>query len=422
MWRLLIMQNSFKPERIVVKFGGAALADGEKVSKAAKAVAKEASKGKHIAVVVSAMGKTTDALIEVAKNACNGNVNAEELDDILAMGERTSVRIFTAALKSYGLKARYFDPADPEWPIITDDSFLNANPIIELCEEKIQRFILPLFEKKIIPVMPGFIGKTIDGKITTLGRGGSDTTAFILAKGLKANEVILVTDADGIMTADPKIVKNPRRISEIDVQTLVGLADSGTKFIHRKALKYKDPSINVRVINHASGDLNQEGTIIRGELPKDLEADIVSPFPVASIRILGKKLSERPEIVGEFIENIRKHTVLLGMSLDENSLVSFVAEKEDLQALAEGIHQIVLNHREAIAMSIRRNLAFLRIKGVGLEETPGIIGRISEPLRLNNINIFGILTNTSSILLFVSWDDRERALNLIKCSLGLEGR
>ncbi|MEM4504552.1 MAG: aspartate kinase [Candidatus Bathyarchaeia archaeon] len=416
------MQNSFKPERIVVKFGGAALADGEKVSKAAKAVAKEASKGKHIAVVVSAMGKTTDALIEVAKDACNGSVNAEELDDILAMGERTSVRIFTAALKSYGLKARYFDPADPEWPIITDDSFLNANPIIELCEEKIQRFILPLFEKKIIPVMPGFIGKTIDGKITTLGRGGSDTTAFILAKGLKANEVILVTDADGIMTADPKIVKNPRRISEIDVQTLVGLADSGTKFIHRKALKYKDPSINVRVINHASGDLNQEGTIIRGELPKDLEADIVSPFPVASIRILGKKLSERPEIVGEFIENIRKHTVLLGMSLDENSLVSFVAEKEDLQALAEGIHQIVLNHREAIAMSIRRNLAFLRIKGVGLEETPGIIGRISEPLRLNNINIFGILTNTSSILLFVSWDDRERALNLIKCSLGLEGR
>ncbi|MEM0216763.1 MAG: aspartate kinase, partial [Candidatus Bathyarchaeia archaeon] len=122
------MQNSFKPERIVVKFGGAALADGEKVSKAAKAVAKEASKGKHIAVVVSAMGKTTDALIEVAKDACNGSVNAEELDDILAMGERTSVRIFTAALKSYGLKARYFDPADPEWPIITDDSFLNANP------------------------------------------------------------------------------------------------------------------------------------------------------------------------------------------------------------------------------------------------------------------------------------------------------
>lgn len=416
------MQNNFELERIVVKFGGAALAGGEKVSRAAEAVAKEASKGKHMAVVVSAMGRTTDILLETAKNACNGNINAKELDDILAMGERASVRIFTAALKSHGLKARYFDPADSEWPIITDDSFLNANPIMELCEEKIQRFILPLFEKKIIPVIPGFIGKTIDGKITTLGRGGSDTTAFILAKGLRAHEVVLVTDADGIMTADPKIVKNPRRISEIDVQTLVGLADSGTKFIHRKALKYKDPSIKVRVINHASGDLNQEGTIIRGELPKELEASVVSTSPVASIRVLGKKLSEHPEIVGEFVEKIRRHTVLLGMSLDENSLVSFVAEKEDLQALAEDIHQTVLKHNEAIAMSIRRNLAFLRINGVGLEETPGVIGKISEPLRLNNINIFGILTNTSSILLFVSRDDGEKALNLIKCSLGLEGR
>ncbi|MEM1539166.1 MAG: aspartate kinase [Candidatus Bathyarchaeia archaeon] len=414
-------RNYFERKKIVVKFGGSSLADSDRIQMAVKAVAKEVTRGSKVAVVVSAMGKTTDQLLATAKNASGGTIEKRELDEILAMGERTSVRIFAAALKANGVESRYFDPSDPDWPIITDDTFSNANPIVGKCHEKIRQYVLPLFEKGIVPVIAGFVGKTADGKITTLGRGGSDTTAFILASALKADEVILVTDADGIMTADPKLVKNPQRIREIDVGTLVGLADSGTKFIHRKALKYKDPSINVRVIAYTHGDLNQEGTLITGALPADFDVSIGSSAPVASISVIGHGISNKPIIVKELIEEVKAHSTLLGLSLDQNSMVSFVAEDgSELDLLLNKVHEIILRHKETIAMSVRRNLAFLRISGVGLEETPGLIGKISEPLRLNGVNIFGILTNTSSVLVFVNWEEKEEALNLIRSSFGLK--
>jgi aspartate kinase len=214
-----------------------------------------------VAVVVSAMGKTTDVLMTTAKNASNGKLEKKDLDEILSMGERTSIRIFSAALKTNGAESCYFDPIDSNWPIITDATFQNANPILKDCEKNIRECVLPLIKQGIIPVVAGFLGKTKDGKITTLGRGGSDTTAFVLAEALGADEIVLVTDADGIMSGDPKIVSNPQRLSEIDVNTLVGLADSGAKFIHSKALKYKPKNINVRVINHAHGNLSKEGTV-----------------------------------------------------------------------------------------------------------------------------------------------------------------
>ncbi len=188
-------------KRIVVKYGGASLADHERMLRAVTAVAKEAVKGTQIVVVVSAMGKTTDLLLNAARNASSGKVEKGELDDILAMGERTSIRIVTAALKAKGVESRYFDPLDPSWPIMTDDNFTNANPIEKQCIEKIQQNVLPLVEKGVIPVIAGFVGRTLDGKITTIGRGGSDATAFILAKALGADEVVLVTDAEGIMSA-----------------------------------------------------------------------------------------------------------------------------------------------------------------------------------------------------------------------------
>jgi len=409
------------PKRLVVKYGGSSLADSDRIQAAAVAVARESARGAHIAVVVSAMGKTTDQLLHVARNASRGNINGEDLDEVLSMGERTSVRIFAATLRAHGLKARHFDPSDDDWPIITDNIFSNANPILEECERRIRQHVLPLFNEGVVPVIAGFVGKTIDGKITTLGRGGSDTTAFILAKALDANEVILVTDVDGIMTADPKIVKNPQRIREIDVNTLVGLADAGTKFIHRKALKYKDPKINVRVISYQHGELNKDGTVISGGLETELNVTLASQHPIASITVVGHGLSQMPNVIGELIEKVKNHSALLGSSLDHNSMVLFVSEHNNIEQLINEVHETILGCQEAVAMSVRRNLAFLRVSGVGLEETPGLIGKISEPLRLHGINIYGILTNTSSILLFVNWEEREKVLGLIKSSLGLNG-
>ena len=405
-------------KKIVVKFGGSSLADHERLLKAVVAVVNEAKKGTRIAVVVSAMGKTTDVLMSTAKNTSNGKLEKRDLDDILSMGERTSVRIFAAALRTNGVESRYFDPLDDDWPIITDAAFSNANPLLNECKQRIKECVLPVVEKGIVPVIAGFVGRTIDGKITTLGRGGSDTTAFILAEALSADEVVLVTDADGIMSGDPKVVTAPRRLSEIDVNRLVGLADSGAKFTHAKALKYKPRNINVRVINHAHGDLTKEGTLITGALATELGVNIAYPSSIAEITVLGNHLSENPLIVSEMVEKAKAHATLVGMSMNTNSAILYVSEEKNIDALFNETHKTVLNHEEALAMAVKKSLAFLKISGVGLEETHGIIGKISETLRVNNINISGILTIASSILVFVDWTEREKALQLIRNALG----
>ncbi|MCW4002906.1 MAG: aspartate kinase [Candidatus Bathyarchaeota archaeon] len=404
-------------KKIVVKFGGSSLADHERLLKAVVAVVNEAKKGTKIAVVVSAMGKTTDVLMTTAKNTSNGKLEKKDLDDILSMGERTSIRLFSAALRSNGANSCYIDPIDSNWPIITDEAFQNANPVLKECKTKIRQCILPIIEQGTIPVIAGFIGKTKDGKVTTLGRGGSDTTAFLLADAIGADEIILVTDADGIMSGDPKIVANPQRLPEINVNTLVGLADSGAKFIHSKALKYKPKDINVKVINHAHGDLSKDGTIITGALASDLDAEIASAQPVAEITVIGDGLASSPKIIQEIVEKTRQHSQLLGMSMNSNSIILYVSQQPNLQPLLNDMHKITTSNKEALAMAVKKDLVLIKTSGVGLEETHGIIGRISEDLRLNGINISGILTITSSILLFVDWNEKEKALKLIKNAL-----
>jgi aspartate kinase len=404
-------------KKIVVKFGGSSLADPERLSRAVAAVVSEAKRGTRIAVVVSAMGKTTDMLMNTAKNSSNGKLEKHDLDDILSMGERTSVRIFSAALRTNGVESRYFDPHNDDWPIITDSAFQNANPVLDECAKRVKESVLPIVEKGVVPVIAGFVGKTREGKITTLGRGGSDTTAFLLAASIGADEVVLVTDADGIMSGDPKVVANPRRLSEVDVNTLVGLADSGAKFIHSKALKYKPQAINVRVINSSHGDLTKQGTVITGGLATELDVEMAHPSPIAEITIVGQRISDNIKIVEDMVTKAKTHSQLLGMSMNTNSAILYVSAEKNTDALFNDIHKTVLENSEAKAMAVKKDLVFLKIRGVGLEETHGIIGKVSEVLRVNNINIAGILTITSSILLFVDWNEREKALELIRKSL-----
>lgn len=402
---------------IVVKFGGSSIADHERLLKSVVAVVNESKKGTKIAVVVSAMGKTTDVLMKTAKNTSNGKLEKHDLDDILSMGERTSVRVFSAALKSNGTNSCYFDPIDSNWPIVTDEAFQNANPLLKESEKNIKECILPIVEKGMIPVIAGFLGKTKDGKITTLGRGGSDTTAFILAESLNADQIVLVTDADGIMSGDPKIVSNPQRLKKIDVNTLVGLADSGAKFIHSKALKYKPQNIDAKVINNMHSDLSKEGTLITGRLVSELDAEIAHPTPVAEITVIGSGISAKPQIITEMVEKVKENSLLLGMSMNTNSIILYVPQEKNIKVLFNQIHKITNSNKETIAMAIKKDLVFIQTSGIGLEETHGIIGKISEDLRINGINISGILTITSSILLFVDWNEKEKALKLIKNSL-----
>ena len=411
------MAKHSSERKIVVKFGGSSLADHERLLKAVNSVVAEAKRGTKIAVVVSAMGKTTDVLLTTAKNTSNGKLAKHELDDILSMGERTSVRIFATALRNNGVDACYFDPMDSKWPIISDDSFQNANPLLVECDNNIKEHVLPIVERGTVPVIAGFVAKTKDGKITTLGRGGSDTTAFILADGIGADQIVLVTDADGIMSSDPKIIASSELLPTIDIATLVGLADSGAKFIHSKALKYKPKKIDAKVISNAHGDLNRIGTLIKGGLASDLDAEIAYPTAVSEVTVIGNGMSAHPQIITQIIEKVKEQSMLLGLSMNTNSIILYVPQTEKIGDLFNQIHQITVDNEETIAMAVKKDLVFIKTSGVGLEETHGIIGRISEDLRLNGINISGILTITSSILLFVDWNEKEKALKLIKNSL-----
>ncbi|MEM3464664.1 MAG: aspartate kinase [Candidatus Bathyarchaeia archaeon] len=403
---------------VVVKFGGSSLADGERIADAVKAIKKEVRKGAKIAVVVSALGKTTDVLLDIVNEVvnCNGAESNSDIDDILAMGERTSARILSAALKANGVKCRYFDPADPDWPIITNDRATNADPIISECEARVVKHVAPLLEKGIVVVIPGFIGKTLDGKITTMGRGGSDTTALVMAHALKARQVILVTDVDGIMTADPKLVKSARKIPEIDVNSLIGLASSGKKFLQRKALRYKDENIDIKIVNYNHCDLNAEGTVVKGSFTSNI-VNLEFPEPIASITVVGKALSQSPELLHQIIQKVKKANVsLLGMSANYDSLILYIQENM-LDKILEPLHSVVLENPEALAIAVRKNLALLKIKTAELEETPGIVSRSAQALNSKNINIYGIFTIASGIHIFVDAASAKEALALVRKSL-----
>ena len=397
----------------VVKFGGSSLADGASISRAVNMVVKEVKRGTHLVVVVSAMGRTTDHLIEIVREACGRSISGKDMDDILAMGERTSARIFSAALRARGLKVRMLDPSDPEWPLITDASFTNASPLIDLCKDRVLRLLKPLLDEGFVLVLPGFVGRSLDGSITTMGRGGSDVTAMVLADCLHADQVILVTDVEGIMTADPKLVKDPKRLNKISVDLLVGLADTGTKFIRKKALKYKSPDIDVKVIKNTAGDLRAEGTIIYGSFPNEILVE-ASPEPAMAITIVGKSISEAPEIVRDALRIVKNANIkLLGLSMNHNSVI-FYLPMVDSADLFNKLHKVILSDEKAVAMAVRKDLALIKVKGVGLEETPGVVNGIANALNSNGINIYGIFTITSSVLVFVDLRDLERAAHLIK--------
>src|SRR5713101_6754318 len=280
---------------LIIKFGGSSLSNPKKINLAVASVAHEYACGSRVVVVVSAVGNTTEQLLRLT----NGGSELVETDkdDILAMGERTSARIFAASLKSRGMQARYYDPSDRDWPIITDNNFQNANPLKTNSINRIRRYLKPVLDDGMIPVIGGFIGRTRDGRISTLGRGGSDTTALLLAMALEADEVVLVTIVRGILSADPNLVGNSRVLSKIDMKTLIGIADTGTKFIHRKALRFKDPNINIRVISNTNGKLDSQGTLVTGGSLPELEVTVNNPHPVASVTIVGTGLPRQPELV-----------------------------------------------------------------------------------------------------------------------------
>ncbi|RLG92131.1 MAG: hypothetical protein DRO36_02335 [Candidatus Hecatellales archaeon] len=400
---------------LVVKFGGSCLSTPQNINLAAKKVAEEVKKGSKVVVVVSALAGVTDNLLKTATEASLSKLSKDELDEILSMGERTATRLMVSALKSYGLKAVGLDPADKLWPIYTNSEYGNAEVDLEKTLKAIKRKVKPLLDKGFVVVVPGFIGLSPEGKTTTLGRGGSDITAVVLGRCVEAEEVVLVKDVAGVLSADPKKVSTPSKIDVLDAEEMFSLSSAGAKILHPRALRYAANNLTLRVVGF--NESLSEGTVIKGELGVGLRVSLY-PNPVSMVTIVGREVSTPESLLKIFSQTLPSKTKILGLTLASPSLLLYV---EDSSKLIENIHNLIKTQKVAKAIHSFEPLTLIVVSGHELEKTPGIVDCISAPLARENINLYGLLTISNSVRVFVHQRDGEKALKLIKESLGKTG-
>ena len=398
---------------IVVKFGGTSVGDGSRIKKAAQSVVNEYMKGNQVVVVVSAVNKTTDELIGLSNEAIGAGLTDKQKAEIMAMGELTSARLFSATVESLGVKSEFIDPYNDLWPIITDSNSLEAKIDFKSTNIKTEG-IRRLVNQGIIPVICGFLGKGPSGEITTLGRGGSDVTAFLIGHCLEANEVIIVTDVDGVMSTDPNKIESAKLLDEISVEEMRDLATHGAQVLHPHALKYKDPLITAKIINFERGDLTSKGTRIVGPFEGDmLRCVTLYKNPISLIAIVGEAMLKKVGLFAGLTGCLAEEDInIFGVSAGQNSITAFV-DKADSNKAYHLLHQFVLENDVLSSLSLGRDTAMITFVSPDIIDTPGIISRITEPLRKHEINILEIISSQTAIVLFVDWKDGEKARNLV---------
>ncbi|MEM1994127.1 MAG: ACT domain-containing protein [Nitrososphaerales archaeon] len=400
-------------EVIVFKFGGSILDSSEHIEKAAQRVKAIYSKGFGVIVVVSALRGVTDSLISTARKA-NPHITPEMLDEVASMGERTSARLFASALQGVGLDAVVVDPDSPYWPILTDSNHLDANPLYEETKHLVEERLKPLLDAGKVPVVCGFVGKTVDGKVTTLGRGGSDTTAVLLGSILRAKEVVLVKDVGKVFSSDPDKVSDAVPITSLDSEEALALSVGGAKFLHYKALRYKVDGVPIHI---ASLDPEDKGTVIDGESLLNVDIEALED-PVTMITVVGN-MNGSHKAIGELLANV--YSVggkVISLGSEPKSIVLYVLNGSKVLG---HLHSWVVSTGFGKAVSSYDNLTMITVKAPAMETSPGMVQRVTQPLARHGINVFGLVTAGSSIRIFISLADRDKALALLREALMVSG-
>jgi aspartate kinase len=314
------------------------------------------------------------------------------------------------SLDALGVAVEVVDPDSRFWPIITDDVYQDANPILEETRKMVVDLIVPLLRKGVVPVICGFLGRTRDGQVTTLGRGGGDTTAVLLGSCLEAREVLLVKDVEGVFSSDPAKVSNPRIVESLDREEADLLAVGGAKFLHRKALQYQAPGLAIRVMGM---DGRKPGTLILGK-KEGLRVELL-PQRVSMLTVVGWNAKADSVSALHSAVNAAGGT-LLALSVEPKSALLYVGDGE---GALNAVHDLVVGRSMSKAVSSFDGLSMISIKGGGLETTPGLVQKVAGPLGEAKINIYGIVTISSSIKVFVKEDDAKRASRMIREALGV---
>lgn len=369
-----------------MKFGGADLSSSKKIRKAARMVAD--APYEEIIVVVSAMGDMTDRIENTLFSL--GKISDADYADAISMGERISARIFTSALKALGVKAVTFDPTSDNWPILTDSKYRNAKPNMEKTAFLTKKYLEPLLDNTI-PVICGFLGKDSQGKITTFGRGGSDTTALLIANCLNADEVLLVKQTNGVLSADPNIVSNAKTINKLGIHEMFDLAQGGAKIVKPESLKYKLPNQKLRIIDFSNGSLACGGTEIIGSFNSN-STDLSSYKNLLALNILCEVNTKNLKAIFE----VFKSKSVYGVSSGSRSITVFISENNIKQVLNE-LHQIpnfkAISHKEDVSLIQISNPTFI--------DSPGGVAMISNALSQASINIIEITTSKATINVFI---------------------
>jgi aspartokinase/homoserine dehydrogenase 1 len=462
----------------VMKFGGTSVGDANRIRSAAT-IAADASKQRAVVVVVSAMSGVTntliaaagksatgdeaaaealtralrdkhheaigklisdienrrellseiDALIERAANYCRGcallgELSPRALDVIAGTGERLSARMAAAVLREMGLRGVAFDATDL---IVTDEVHGGARPLADLTRTKTQAALLPLLEAGGIPVVTGYVAATAKGVPTTLGRGGSDYSATILGAALDASEVIIWTDVNGVLTADPRMVPDATTLDEVSYTEAGELAFFGAKVLHPMTLRpVIEGGIPVWIRN--SFQPEQAGTKITQSVrpaPQGVKA-VTATRDVAMIAIAGPGIIGVPDIAARIFTasaSVHANIVMISQSSSQDSICFVVqaadaarTEKALREALYEDVHQHDLEH-----IKVNRNVAIVAAVGENMAGTPGIAGRVFSTLGKESINIIAIAQGSSeyNISFLVESGGMEKAVKALHQAFGL---
>lgn len=434
-----------------MKFGGSSLGNTAGIKNVAKIVADYFQKKGDIVVIASAMGTVTDNLIncaqaaaaknkakyekyfeilkklhlktaydlklnkaslkivdeyfkelkEIADSICVlGEITRRKLDLVCSFGERLCVHLLAQSIKELGVKAKAIEAS---CLIVTDDNFGNANPNFAESEKKMQLMIPPLLKNKTIPVMTGFIGATNEGEVTTLGRGGSDFSATITGYCLDAKEVWIWTDVDGVMTADPRIVKDAKTIKKISYDEAAELSYFGAKVLHpRTIIPAALKNIPVWIKNTFKPEFS--GTIIsayQNGIKKGVKA-ITTIKDLSLIAVEGRGMLGVPGTAAKVFKTLSEQNVnvmFISQASSEHN-ISFVVEKNDgekAKKALEDTFQLELINKLIDKITIENDAVILAVVGEGMKGIPGIAGKTFSALGKNKINIMAIAQGSSEL-------------------------
>ncbi len=393
---------------IVQKFGGSSVADADRVRNVARIITETYRRGHKVLVVLSAQGDTTDDLIAKAMEI-NPKGSKREMDMLLSTGEQISCALCAMAIEAMGYPV--ISLTGWQAGVHTDSAYGNAR-IKHIEPER----ILAELDKNAIVIVTGFQGINKYDDVTTLGRGGSDTSAVALAAALHADLCQIYTDVDGVYTADPRLVPNARKLEEITFDEMLELATLGAQVLHNRSVEMaKRYNVNLEVISSFSG---QPGTKVK-EVAKAMEKTHISGVAkdknVARLALVG--LEDEPGIAFKIFSllarnNINVDIILQSIGREDTKDISFTVVKSDMEAAKKLLEE----HKDAIhfqRIDVSDNIAKVSIVGAGMINNPGVAATMFEALFNADINIHMISTSEIKVSVLVDLEDADRAVQVV---------